>query len=177
MHFICIDWDGLLAEWARILLLDPGPDALCVIDVLDMAGQLTDDGLSGELFLADRALDVRLALIVDAAGDSIVFGGGHEVRFRVSNRSVIEERIDDERVAIDGGLLWIGGNGSGLLRYETFVLDFLIIGSRTKRALATGASPSQIKQAAALHHGVAERVCNATWRLSLAQGSVAWTPK
>ena len=28
LHFVCIDWDGLLAEWARILLLDPGPDAL-----------------------------------------------------------------------------------------------------------------------------------------------------
>ena len=145
--------------------------------MLDMAGQLANDGLSGELFLADRALDVRLALIVDAAGDSFVFGGGHEVRFRVSNRSVIEERIDDERVAIDGGLLGIGSNGSGLLGYETFVLDFLIIDSRTKRALASGASPGQVKQAATLHHGAAERVCDATWRLSLAQGGVAWTPK
>ena len=64
--------------------------------MLDMAGQLTNDGLPRELFLTDRALDVRLALVVDAAGDSFVLGGGHEVRFRVSNRSVIEERIDNE---------------------------------------------------------------------------------
>ena len=145
--------------------------------MLDMARQLANDGLPRELFLADRALDVRLALGVDAAGDSFVFGGGHEVRFRVSNRSVIEERIDHERVVFDGGLLGIGGNGSGLLRYETFVLDFLTIGCRTKRALASGAPPGQVKQAATLHHRASERVCDATWRLSLAQRSVAWTSK
>ena len=64
--------------------------------MLDMARQLTNDGLPRELFLTDRAFDVRLALIVDAAGDAFVFGGGHEIRLRVSNRSVIEERIDHE---------------------------------------------------------------------------------
>ena len=127
-----------------------------------MAGQLTNDGLPREVFLTDRTFDVRLALIVDAAGDSVVFGGGHEVRFRVSNRSIVEERIDHKRIVIGVCSLWVGDLGSGLLGYKTFVLNFLIT-CRTKWALAVGASPSHVKQAVTLHDRAAERVCDATW--------------
>ena len=123
---------------------------------------MTNDGLPREVFLTDRTFDVRLALIVDAAGDSVVFGGGHEVRFRVSNRSIVEERIDYKRVVIDVCSLGVGDLGSGLLGYKTFVLNFLIT-CRTKWALAVGASPSQVKQAVTLHDRAAERVCDATW--------------
>ena len=121
---------------------------------------------------------MRLAFFVDAARDSLMVLRRHEIRFWVSNRAIIEKRIDHERVVIDGCLLRIRNLSLGLLRCISIISIFL--GRWTKRASSSGASPSKVKQAAALVHNdrTAERVGASHWRLFLArQGCVTRTSK
>ena len=124
---------------------------------------MTHYRLSRELILTDRTFDVRLAFFVDTARDSLMVLSRHEIRFWVSNRAIIEKRLNHERVVIDGCLLRIRYLSLGLLRCIPNIST--IRGRWTKRASSSGASTSKVKQAAALVHndGTAKRVGASHW--------------
>ena len=102
-QLVLTDRDGLFAQWAGVLLLDPGRDALGVEDVLDVAGHLADHGLPSEFLLANGALHVELTLVLLLEiGDSA--WRRHEICLRVAHCSIVEIGICD----YCGGLLGVG---------------------------------------------------------------------
>ena len=111
---IFADRDGLLAEWARILLFDPGPNALRMEDMLYMTRHLAYDGCSCELILTDSTLEARY------------FKGSN----RLGRRSIPPCHVEHTLIVVVSWTLLIlapaGIASRGTERVETAVDDTLV---------------------------------------------------
>jgi len=102
------DRDSLLAEGARVLLLDPGPYALRVENVFDVAWHLAHHRRALESLLADSALeanDVQRILHVAIVTRRFLPWGWHEVGLGVVHAAIVEQRVHIGVICLRIGLI------------------------------------------------------------------------